>query len=148
MYRSRNSFIAIVGLLILIGLTVAVVPHTGFGQVSEGNGVTTLHCDEQPCDAVARGRAAFNDRNLNQLGGNGRSCADCHMPSEGFQLSPAAAQARFDALEAKRETNKNAEDPLFRPVDADDFRINGDHAIDFSNLVENGLIRVTMPLPT
>jgi cytochrome c peroxidase len=147
MYRSRNSAIAIVGLLILIGVTVAVVPHSGFGQVSDGNGEIQLNCDEGPCDAVARGRAAFNDRNLNQLGSNGRSCADCHMPSEGFQLSPAAARARFDALQANRENNKNADDPLFRPVDADDFRINGDNAIDFSNLVENGLIRITMPLP-
>ena len=33
------------------------------------------------------------------------------------------------------------------PVDADDFRVNGDNASDFSNLVENGLVRVTMPLP-
>jgi cytochrome c peroxidase len=147
MYRSKNSVIALVGLLILIGVTVAVVPHTGFGQVSEGNGEIQLNCDEGPCDAAARGRAAFNDRNLNELGGNGRSCADCHMPSENFQLSPAAARARFDALQAQREHNKNADDPLFRPVDADDFRINGDNAIDFSNLVENGLIRVTMPLP-
>src|SRR6266853_6118170 len=147
MYRSRNSVIAILGLLTLIGVPVAVVPHTGSGQALQGNGAVQLNCDERPCDAVARGRAAFNDRNLNQLGGNGRSCADCHMPSEGFQLSPAAAQARFAALQAKREHNKNADDPLFRPVDADDFRINGDNAIDFSNLVENGLIRITMPLP-
>jgi cytochrome c peroxidase len=147
MYRSRNSLIAFVGLLTLTGLTAAVVPHTGFGQVLEGNGAIQLNCDEHPCDAVARGRAAFNDRNLNDLGGNGRACSDCHMPSEGFQLSPAAAQSRFDALQAKREHNKNADDPLFRPVDADDFRINGDNAIDFSNLVENGLVRVTMPLP-
>ena len=147
MYRSRNSVIAIVGLLILIGVTVTVVPHTGFGQVLQGNGAIQLNCDVQPCDAVARGRAAFNDRNLKDLGGNGRACADCHMPSEGFQLSPAAAQARFDVLQAKRENNKNADDPLFRPVDADDFRVNGDNAIDFSNLVENGLIRITMPLP-
>lgn len=147
MYRSRNSVIAIVGLLILIGVTVAVVPHTGFGQVLGGNGEIQLKCDVQPCDSVARGRAAFNDRNLNQLGGNGRSCADCHMPSDNFQLSPASARTRFDALQAKREHNKNADDPLFRPVDADDFRINGDNAIDFSNLVDNGLIRVTMPLP-
>ena len=48
---------------------------------------------------------------------------------------------------AKREVNKNADDPLFRPVDADDFRVNGDNASDFSNLVDNGLVRVTMPLP-
>jgi cytochrome c peroxidase len=147
MYRSRNSVIAIVGLLILIGVIVTVVPHTGLGQVLQGNGAIQLNCDVQPCDAVARGRAAFNDRNLKDLGGNGRACADCHMPSEGFQLSPAAAQARFDELQAKRENNKNADDPLFRPVDADDFRVNGDNAIDFSNLVENGLIRITMPLP-
>jgi mono/diheme cytochrome c family protein len=69
------------------------------------------------------------------------------MPSEGFQLSPAAARARFDALQAEREHNPNADDPLFRPVDADDFRINGDNASDFTNLVEKGLVRVTLPLP-
>jgi hypothetical protein len=35
---------------------------------------------------------------------------------------------------------------MIRPVDADDFRVNGDNANDYSNLVENGLIRVTLPL--
>jgi len=98
-------------------------------------------------EAVARGRAAFNERNLNQLAGNGRSCADCHMPSESFQLSPAAAQMRFAALQAARMSDPNADDPLFRPVDADDFRLNGNSASDFSNLVDNGLVRVPMPLP-
>src|SRR6185295_18644245 len=110
-------------------------------------GITKLDCDDEPCAAIARGRVAFFDRNLHQLGGNGRSCADCHMPSEGFQLSPAATRARFDALQEKLEHNKNADDPLFRPVDADDFRVNGESAIDYSNLLDNGLIRVTMPLP-
>ncbi len=69
------------------------------------------------------------------------------MPSESFQLSPAAARARFERLMARRVRNPRADDPLFRPVDADDFRVNGDAASDFSNLVENGLVRVTMPLP-
>jgi cytochrome c peroxidase len=146
MHKLKSSTIAFFG-FVLLGAIAAVVPHSGHGQALEGNGAIRLNCDEQPCDVVARGRASFNDRNLHGLGGNGRSCADCHMPSEGFQLSPAAAQARFAALQAKRENNKNADDPLFRPVDADDFRINGDNAIDFSNLVENGLIRITMPLP-
>jgi cytochrome c peroxidase len=146
MYKPKRSMIAFLGFG-LIGAIAASLPHTGLGQGLEGNGAIQLNCNEQPCDAVARGRAAFNRRNLNQLGGNGRSCADCHMPSDGFQLSPASARARFDALQAEREHNRNADDPLFRPVDADDFRINGDNAIDFSNLVENGLIRITMPLP-
>ena len=134
-------------LLALFFATAAISPHTGFGQDDNRNNATKLNCDEPPCDAVARGRAAFHHRNLNQIGGNGRACADCHMPSENFQLSPAAARARFDALQAEREHNPNADDPLFRPVDADDFRVNGDNASDFSNLVENGLVRVTMPLP-
>lgn len=133
--------------LILCGIVASVVPHTGFGQESGGNGDTKLNCTDPPCDAVARGRAAFNDRNLKKIGGNGRSCADCHMPSENFQLSPAAAQARFAALQSEREHNKNADDPLFRAVDADDFRTNGESASDFSNLLQNGLVRVTMPLP-
>jgi len=146
MYKRKRSIIAFL-ILGLIGVIAVVIPHTGRGQSLEGNGATQLNCEEQPCDAVARGRAAFNRRNLNQLGGNGRSCADCHMPSDGFQLSPASARARYDELLTKQENNKNADDPLFRPVDADDFRTNGDSASDFSNLVENGLVRVTMPLP-
>ena len=145
MYKFK--LITLFGLLALFVAIAAVNPHPGFGQDSNRHNATKLNCDEPPCDAVARGRAAFNDRNLNQIGGNGRACADCHMPSENFQLSPAAARARFDALQAEREHNPNADDPLFRPVDADDFRLNGDNANDFSNLVENGLVRVTMPLP-
>ena len=75
-----------------------------------------------------RGLAAFFDRKLDGLGGNGRACADCHMPTDSFQLSPAAAEARFRLLQWRRRFNPNADDPLFRPVDADDFRINGEDA--------------------
>jgi mono/diheme cytochrome c family protein len=146
MYRPKRSIIALLGVA-LISVVACMIANIGRGQVLEGNGASQLNCDEPPCDAVARGRAAFNRRNLNQLGGNGRSCADCHIPSDGFQLSPASARARYDDLQSRREDNKNADDSLFRPVDADDFRINGDSAVDFSNLVDNGLIRVTMPLP-
>jgi cytochrome c peroxidase len=133
--------------LTLFGALAAVVPQTAFGQEPGGNGDTKLNCSDGPCDSIARGRAAFNDRNLKKIGGNGRSCADCHMPGERFQLSPAAAQVRFAALQAERAHNMNADDPLFRAVDADDFRLNGEGASDFSNLLENGLVRVTMPLP-
>src|SRR4249919_758895 len=116
-----------------IGLIVIALSSTKTGPLlAQGNGETKLNCDNQPCDDVARGRAAFNDRNLKQLGGNGRACADCHVPSDSFQLSPATARARFDALVEKLAYNKNADDPLFRPVDADDFRVNGNNARDFN----------------
>ena len=120
-------------LLVTLALTAASLLSTSGSRfiLAQENGVTKLHCDSAPCDDVARGRAAFNDGNLKQLGGNGRSCADCHVPSESFQLSPAVTRARYDALLEKLAHNKNADDPLFRPVDADDFRVNGDDARDF-----------------
>ena len=137
-------FLCSIGLVGALGVASA---GSGFQQGLGPNDHMKLNCDEEPCDAVARGRVAFNRRNLKDLGGNGRACADCHMPSDSFQLSPAGARARFERLLAARAHNAHADDPLFRPVDADDFRVNGDKASDFSNLVENGLVRVTMPLP-
>jgi mono/diheme cytochrome c family protein len=50
-------------------------------------------------------------------------------------------------LQRRRERDPNADDPLFRPIDADDFRIHGQAANDFSNLRQNGLVRITFPLP-
>ena len=104
-------------------------------------------CGGEPCDAVVRGHRAFFDRGLDGLGANGRACADCHMATSHFQLSPADVEARFRLLELRRRGDPNADDPLFRPIDADDFRVNGESAGDFSNLRQNGLVRVTLPLP-
>jgi cytochrome c peroxidase len=98
---------------------------------------------QTPVDtAFCRGKANFHDRTLAGLGGNGRACSDCHMDTENFQLTPAAAQARFAKM-----TMTGVDDPLFRAIDADDFRVNGAAAHDFTNLTQNGLIRVTIPLP-
>ena len=104
-------------------------------------------CGGEPCAAVVRGGLAFLDRRLRGLDGNGRACADCHMPTDHFQLSPASVEARFRLLQLLRRFNPDADDPLFRPIDADDFRTNGENASDFSNLRQNGLIRILLPLP-
>jgi len=106
-----------------------------------------VDCGSEPCDAVHRGAMAFVDRKLPGLPTNGRACADCHMLADSFQLSPANAEARFQLLQQRRQANPDADDPLFRPIDADDFRTHGASASDFSNLRENGLVRVTFPLP-
>jgi cytochrome c peroxidase len=104
-------------------------------------------CSGEPCVAVVRGLFHFVDRRLQGLHGNGRACADCHMASDSFQLSPANAEARYQALQHRRVRNPLADDPLFRPVDANDYRLNGDKATDYSNLRQHALIRVTLPLP-
>ena len=80
-----------------------VVTHTPIA-LDDGDECTTDSCDvatgpaHTPVDSMfCRGRANFHDRTLAGLGGNGRACADCHMDSESFQLTPAAALARFNA---------------------------------------------------
>src|SRR5688572_9072311 len=105
-------------------------------------------CSGEPCGAVIRGSLAFFDRRLRGLDANGRACADCHMATDQFQLSPASVEARFQLLQWRRRWSPNADDPLFRPIDADDFRINGANASDFSNLRQNGLVRIAFPLPS
>ena len=97
--------------------------------------------------AIERGLHAFLDREVDGLGGNGRACADCHMPTNSFQLSPANVEARYQSLQFRRRFDPKADDPLFRPIDADDFRIHGANASDFTTLRRNGLIRITLPLP-
>ena len=104
-------------------------------------------CVGAQCGPVERGLHAFLDRQVGGLGGNGRACADCHMPVNSFQLSPANAEARYQSLQFRRQFDPNADDPLFRPIDADDFRIHGAKADDFTTLRRNGLIRITLPLP-
>jgi len=110
-------------------------------------------CNGEPCVAVLRGLLAFFDRDLHDadgksLDGNGRSCNDCHMATDRFRLTPASAEKRFQIWQRRLTYNPNADDPLFRPIDADDFHINGDHANDYSNLRQNGLIRVSFALPS
>jgi cytochrome c peroxidase len=74
-------------------------------------------------------------------GGNGRSCATCHRPEDQFALTPKTVEARWQQLQERRKTDPAADDPLFRPIDADD------NANDFTTLRTKALVRVTVPLP-
>ena len=74
-------------------------------------------------------------------GGNGRSCATCHVPQDGFSLAPATVEARWQRLQRARRVNPDATDPLFRAIDADD----GEG--DFTLLRTRALVKVRVPLP-
>jgi cytochrome c peroxidase len=79
------------------------------------------------------------------LGSNGRSCASCHLPDQGWSVSPPSIQLRFLLT--------NGQDPIFRTVDGS----NCDHNINvsslegrreaFSLLLNKGLLRVALPVP-
>jgi cytochrome c peroxidase len=135
------------GLAACLTMAVTATPVTPVAADAARAGAAPRHsgdCGGEPCDAVLRGLRGFLDRPAD---GNGRACADCHMPIDQFQLSPASVEARFQLLQWRRRWNRDADDPLFRPIDADDFRSHGDAASDFSNLRQHALIRVTLPLP-
>jgi len=74
--------------------------------------------------------------------GNGRACATCHVAGDAFQLTPEHVESRWQALAARRRRHPGADDPLFRPIDADDFDQ------DFTLLRTHALVRVVIPLPT
>lgn len=142
--------IGIAGLALISTVVVGARHHDSPAaehQSRSPSGRAASECSGEPCDAVARGLVTFFDRRLVGLGGNGRSCADCHMPTSQFQLSPADVEFRYRLLQFVRRFIPDADDPLFRPIDADDFRVNGDRASDFSNLRNNGLIRIEFTLP-
>ena len=73
------------------------------------------------------------------LGSNGRSCGSCHQPSDGWTITPAHVQARFDATEGT--------DPIFRTVDgsnspdADVSTVEARRSA-YSMLLNKGLIRI------
>lgn len=108
----------------------------------------TQECAGTSCEAAARGLLSFSDAAPHGMRGNGRSCADCHVPSDHFQLSPATAEARYLYWQLRRQFDPSADDPLFRPVDANDLRTNGAQSHDYTNLRTFALIRITLPLPS
>lgn len=78
------------------------------------------------------------------LGANGRSCATCHVPGDGWTLTPARVRERFEG--------SRGEEPLFRPFDAavspraDVSTLEARRAA-YRLLLERGLIRVGLGVP-
>ncbi len=78
------------------------------------------------------------------LGTNGRTCFTCHQPKDGWSLSAQHARERFHA---------DPDDPLFRLVDgatcpSDDVSTHGKRHKAYSLLLDKGLIRIGLPLPS
>jgi cytochrome c peroxidase len=113
-----------------------VFPVLVFFSVSPG----TLADSPQTVGNASRGEELFNQE-LPNLHGNGRSCATCHVPNDGFQLSPAHVEERYQLLQKRRLSDPGADDPLFRPIDAND------GVADFANLRQHALVRIMIELP-
>ena len=86
----------------------------------------------------------FDNLFFQSVGTNGRACATCHQPGDGWSVTPAHVQARFDAT--------NGEDPIFRTNDgsnspfADVSTVTARRAA-YNMLLTKGLIRVGIGVP-
>jgi hypothetical protein len=78
------------------------------------------------------------------LGSNGRACVSCHQPDDGWTVTPAKIQARFEAT--------GGTDPIFRTNDGSnspevDVATVESRRAAYSMLLSKGLIRVGVGIP-
>jgi cytochrome c peroxidase len=86
-----------------------------------------------------------NNPFFQDLGTNGRRCVTCHQPADGWTVTPAHIQQRFDAT--------NGTDPIFRPVDGSGCPTQDVSTLDarrqaYNLLLNKGLIRVGITVPS
>lgn len=124
-------------------------PDPGIGAQAAPRLIPRLEIDRDPSGSVASfqpngptitAKNAF----FANLGSNGRTCFTCHQPQDGWALSARHARDRFDA---------DPDDPLFRLVDgatcpSDDVSTPRAKKQAFSLLLEKGLIRIGLPMPS
>lgn len=90
------------------------------------------------------GSVDLNNPFFKNLGDNDRSCATCHVPSEGWVITPKGVQTRFNETDGL--------DPLFRLVDGANSPIEDVATVDerrnaYSMLLNKANIRVGLGIP-
>jgi cytochrome c peroxidase len=112
--------------------------------------IPAFELDHDPSGQVATyqpaGPTATADNPFFQnLGTNERTCFTCHQPQTGWSISAAGVQSRFAA--------SMGGDPIFRLVDgatcpSDDVKSPGAKRKAYKLLIEKGLIRIGLAMPT
>jgi cytochrome c peroxidase len=122
----------------------------GSGQQTTPPVIPAFEIDSDPSGSIAStqpGGATQTSQNafFANLGTNDRTCFSCHEPQTGWTISAASVQARFNANQGS--------DPIFRLVDGatcptDDVSTVTAQQKAYSLLLNKGLIRIGLPVPT
>src|SRR5690242_14622212 len=93
----------------------------------------------------ANGPVRLDGAFFQSLGTNGRACATCHVPGDGWTVTPAGIQQRFQKTRGL--------DPIFRTNDGsvcdqniDTSTVDGRRQA-YSLLLSRGLLRITLTVP-
>ena len=94
--------------LLLAGLTLVSAPGLA-GDTALPNMLRFPNPTGFAATFSTTGKVDLTGPFFQSLGTNGRSCGSCHQPSDGWTVTPAHLQERFDA--------SGGTDPVFRTVD-------------------------------
>ena len=125
----------------LAAITAGLLLGSVNGHAQSNNILSASNPSGVSATVSTTGSFDFNNPFFKSLGTNGRTCATCHQPAEGWGISAAGVQKRFKS--------SNGTDPIFRAVDGANCPTNatlGD-ANSFTQLLNKGLIRIDRPLP-
>jgi cytochrome c peroxidase len=101
--------------------------------------------------ADASGQVDTTGPFFQSLGTNGRSCSSCHQPADGWTISAADVQKRFN--QATFDANGVSSDPIFAKVDGAtcdqgaDLTTAAGRTKAFTLLTSRGLIRIALAVP-
>ena len=136
----------IIGFLIL-GLAAC----GGAGSQPAGGGSTTPSTFQESFQDSSGTVETFSQTQIDQsgafftkLGTNNRTCASCHVASDGWSITPVNLQQRFQSTQGT--------DPIFLPIDGANCPSADVSTLDakttaYSQLLNSGLIRMTLPMP-
>jgi cytochrome c553 len=130
------------------GLRISVIVVLGAGLMgataSFPQYFTARNTEGSAATLLAGDGVSVNHPFFRSLGTNGRACVTCHVPAEGWSVTPAGARARFNKTQGL--------DPLFRTNDgatspvADVSTVRARRSA-YGLLLSKGLIRVGLPVP-
>src|SRR3954468_11041404 len=136
---------------LMTGVALAALVFTALVTVSRPSHATEQHAGARtfrnPSGILGVLSTAGTDGDnpfFEALGSNGRSCATCHRPAQGWSVTPDELRARFERTDGL--------DPIFRTNDGSncegaDVSTVKSRRRAFSLLLTKGLIRVALDVP-
>ena len=135
-------FLSILVLNVTIGLLVFTSP--AFSQ-SVPSPLVSLDPNGTISTISTTGSIDLTNPFFKNIGSNGRTCLSCHVPSQGWSISPPDIALRF--------LTTLGTDPIFRPVDgavcpSAKVATVLERLSAYRLLLKKGLIRISMPVPS
>lgn len=135
---SRHRVLLAVAGLVVAGFTISVLAGVQLPNLQpflDASGILRTF-SEGPID--------LSNPFFNKLGTNDRTCASCHDAGDGWSITPAHLQQRFQISQGT--------DPVFRAVDGANCPSADVSTVEartsaYSLLLNKGLIRMTLPVP-